>query len=348
MIIDNHFEDSIYASIPNIENAKEFLDVISKKYKKFSKNEKKELSDDHWSMFVLNLMSLMCHLIFGCWIVVLPIKLANSMHAVISKRSPSSLKQYVYIRDNTRVKIDFLEVVRLQLSTRIFLELQDVAYIPSIRRILISLPILNRLGYSFLFGTCKVKLYQDTLFLGTGLLCGSLCKLEQSTLPSIYATLSVNTVSSTKRLRLNEKFSILWKKHLGHISIQRIERIIKNEILPDLDFSYFDTCVDYIKGKLTANIRNAKVDKCTELLRVIHTYICWPSTPPAMGGHKYFIMFIDDYSRYGFIELIREKYDSSKLKLSSNKGRRSKWFILTKVVGIMVDMMRRDATLDHL
>ena len=29
-----------------------------------------------------------------------------------------------------------------------------------------------------------------------------------------------------------------------------------------------------------------------------------------MGGYKYFIMFIDDYSRYGSFELIRENSDS--------------------------------------
>ena len=29
-----------------------------------------------------------------------------------------------------------------------------------------------------------------------------------------------------------------------------------------------------------------------------------------MGGHKYFITFIDGYSRYGFVELIHEKFDS--------------------------------------
>ena len=40
--------DSIYKSIPNIENAKKFLDAISKKYTQFSKNEKNELSDNHW------------------------------------------------------------------------------------------------------------------------------------------------------------------------------------------------------------------------------------------------------------------------------------------------------------
>ena len=61
---------------------------------------------------------------------------------------------------------------------------------------------------------------------------------------------------------------------------------------------------------MLAYVRNAKVDRCTDLLGVIHTNICGPFTPLAMGDHKYFIMFIDDYSRYGFVELIREKSDS--------------------------------------
>ena len=45
---ENHMEESIYTSIPNIKNAKEFLDSIRKKYTKFSKNEEIELSDNHW------------------------------------------------------------------------------------------------------------------------------------------------------------------------------------------------------------------------------------------------------------------------------------------------------------
>ena len=41
-------EESIYASILKIENVKKFLDAISKKYTKLSKNEKNELFDNHW------------------------------------------------------------------------------------------------------------------------------------------------------------------------------------------------------------------------------------------------------------------------------------------------------------
>ena len=84
------------------------------------------------------------------------IQACNSMQVVISRRSPTSLEQYVYMGDDTKVQVDFLGVVRLQHSIRNFLELQDVTYIPSIRRNLTSVSILIRLGYSFLFGTGKV------------------------------------------------------------------------------------------------------------------------------------------------------------------------------------------------
>ena len=44
-------EDSIYESIPKTKNAKEFLDVIDKKYIKFLKNEKNELLNTLHSTF---------------------------------------------------------------------------------------------------------------------------------------------------------------------------------------------------------------------------------------------------------------------------------------------------------
>ena len=79
-----------------------------------------------------------------------------------------------------------------------------------------------------------------------------------------------------------------------------MERLVKDETLQDLDFLDFDTCIDCIKGKLIAKVRNAKINRCTELIEVIHSDICGSFTPHAMGGYKYFITFIDDYSCYGF------------------------------------------------
>ena len=44
---------------------------------------------------------------------------------------------------------------------------------------------------------------------------------------------------------------MLWHKRLGHISIERIKRLINDGVLETLDFTNFGTCVDCIKGKQT-------------------------------------------------------------------------------------------------
>ena len=217
------------------------MDAISKKYTKFSKNEKNELSNNRWvnvcfESNIINVPSDTWWLVSGA-----TIHACNFIQAVISKRGLTSLDQYMYMGDDIRVKVDFVKVVRLQLSIENYLELQNVAYIPSIRRNLIPVPILERLGYSFLFGSRKVKLYKDSLLIGNKILCGSLYRLDFPTLPYVSTTLTVSIINSTKCLRLNEKSYILWHKRLGYISKQRMKRLIKDEILPDLDFSDFST-----------------------------------------------------------------------------------------------------------
>ena len=87
--------------------------------------------------------------------------------------------------------------------------------------------------------------------------------------------------------------------------------MIKDGILVYLDFFDFETCVACIKGKLPAKTRKQKISRSQEILDLIHTDICGPISLAALGNYRYFIIFIDDYSRYGYIELIREKSDSS-------------------------------------
>ena len=114
------------------------------------------------------------------------------------------------------------------------------------------------------------------------------------------------TIIGSKRKLNNEKSSMLWHKRMGHISKQRIERLITQGILDSLDMSDFDICVDCIKGKMT-NKRKTGTNQCSSVLELIHTDICGPFPTACWNGHTYFITFIDDYSRYGYLYLIHEK-----------------------------------------
>ena len=68
---------------------------------------------------------------------------------------------------------------------------------------------------------------------------------------------------------MNENSTILWYKRLGYISREMMERLIKNEIMTSLDFSYFISCVECIKGKYT-KVNKKGASRATELLECIH------------------------------------------------------------------------------
>jgi len=84
---------------------------------------------------------------------------------------------------------------------------------------------------------------------------------------------------------------------------------VLDEILEPLDLSDFKVCVECIKGKWT-NIRKLGVERAKDILELIHTDICGPFPTPSWNGQQYFISFIDDYSRYGYLYLIHEKSQS--------------------------------------
>ena len=109
-----------------------------------------------------------------------------------------------------------------------------------------------------------------------------------------------------KRSMENENSAYLWHKRLGHISKEGLQRLVKNEILVNLECTDLGLCVDCIKGKQTKHNKKGAT-RSNHLLEVIHTDICGPFDVPSFSGEKYFITFIDDFSRYGYFYLFKEK-----------------------------------------
>jgi len=80
--------------------------------------------------------------------------------------------------------------------------------------------------------------------------------------------------------------------------------LVNEGVLSTLDFANFETCVDCIKGKQT-NKSKKGAKKSSNLLEIIHTYICCPDMDAS--SPKYFITFIDNYSRYMYLYLLHTK-----------------------------------------
>ena len=84
---------------------------------------------------------------------------------------------------------------------------------------------------------------------------------------------------------------------------------MSDEILDPLGFIDFDICVNCIKGKQT-NKSIFEANKTLDVLKLIYMDIYGLFPVTAWNGQQYFMMFIDDFSRYGYIYLLHEKSQS--------------------------------------
>jgi hypothetical protein len=87
----------------------------------------------------------------------------------------------------------------------------------------------------------------------------------------------------------------------------RIKRLIKNEILIPLDFSNSDYCIDCIKGKYAKQVKKSEAKQNAGILEIIHADICGPFPVKSVDGFDSFIIFTDDFLRYGYIYPIKER-----------------------------------------
>ncbi|KAJ9539153.1 hypothetical protein OSB04_031886 [Centaurea solstitialis] len=65
-----------------------------------------------------------------------------------------------------------------------------------------------------------------------------------------------------------------------------------------------------LSGKMTKEPFNKDNERASDLLEIVHTDVCGPFSHEATGGYRYFITFTDDFSRYGYVYLMRHKSES--------------------------------------
>ncbi|KAL1194913.1 Retrovirus-related Pol polyprotein from transposon TNT 1-94 [Cardamine amara subsp. amara] len=217
-------------------------------------------------------------------------------------------ERYLFMGNRMKARIEGIGTYRLIFDTGCFIDLENCLYVPECARNLVSVSRLDDLGFDFKIVHGVFSLYRKDYFYGNGTLVDSLYKfnLDKSFSESLFNVEN----QGIKHSASNENSALLWHKRLCHISKERMMRLIKKELLPQLDFSDLDVCIECIKGKQTKHITKKPATRSSQLLELIHTDICGPFDAPSWSGEKYFITFIDDYSRYGYTYLLHEKAES--------------------------------------
>ena len=122
----------------------------------------------------------------------------------------------------------------------------------------------------------------------------------------IYVVSRPNTIYiSNKHLGIDDVTdAYLWHCTLGHINKNRINRFAQEEILNKDNYESLPTCEFCLLEKMTKSPFTEKDERASDVLALIHTDVCGPMSICARGGYSYFITFIDDLSRYGYVYLM--------------------------------------------
>ncbi|GJX99312.1 retrotransposon protein, putative, ty1-copia subclass [Tanacetum coccineum] len=116
-------------------------------------------------------------------------------------------------------------------------------------------------------------------------------------------------VVSNKRAKLNLDSSLLWHCRLGHISKKRIEKLQHDGLLNSTDIESLGKCVSCMSGKMARKPYSHQVERAKDLLGLIHTDVCGPFRIVSRQGANYFVTFTDDFSRYGYVYLLKHKHE---------------------------------------
>ncbi|KAI3698995.1 hypothetical protein L2E82_42959 [Cichorium intybus] len=196
-------------------------------------------------------------------------------------------------------------VYSLVLSSDVSIELFNCCYSPEIARNIISFHALFRQGFQFSFDNKigSISVFKNGILIFTAFPCDG-----------VYETVecvdnlghSVNYIDSTSGV---EKVC-LWHSRLGHIIKKRIAQLQKDGVLESFDLRTDDVCESCLLGKMTKSPFRGSFERGEGLLDIIHTDVCGPFRSTTKDGTRFYVMFTDDFSRYGYIYLIKHKSDT--------------------------------------
>jgi hypothetical protein len=131
-----------------------------------------------------------------------------SMQGCLNCRKPSDGERYIYVGDGKSVEVEAIVTFRLLLKTGTYLDLEETYVVPSFRRNLVFVSILDKSGYFCSFGNSQFSLSHDSNLIGSGSLSvyDNLYLLD--TVASFNETMHI-TSRGTKRKLANENSASL-------------------------------------------------------------------------------------------------------------------------------------------
>jgi len=193
--------------------------------------------------------------------------ICNSLQGLKGSRTLEKDEVILRMGNGARVAAISVGSFSLHMPTGKTIILNNCYYVPSIVRNIVSIPMLDVDGFSFIIKNNECSILRDNVLFGCGILNNGLyvCDVEHDLL---------QIEQTNKRKRDDENLTYLWHCRLGHISENRLRTLHKEGLLDPFDFESYPTCESCLLGKMTKSPFSGHGERAADLLGLVHTDVC--------------------------------------------------------------------------
>ena len=103
----------------------------------------------------------------------------------------------------------------------------------------------------------------------------------------------------------------LWHQRCGHLNEQQLKGMVQKGSVTGVKVSSAATlsfCKGCVEGKIHRKpFKSVGEIRSTRKLQLVHSDVCGPMQTESIGGHKYFVTFVDDFSRCCAVYFMKHK-----------------------------------------
>lgn len=213
----------------------------------------------------------------------------------------NSLNSEVIVADNSRMKIDCVGNVRLAVINDKRSEsvlIRNVQFIPKKCANLLSVSQMVKNGNTVIFDSngCHI-INEHKQLVAKAILDNNMYKLIRDNASSCF---SAREAEPSKQM--------LWHRRLGHAGHEKMNQL-RSGLVEGMQLSTIskDLCSICLKGKQARRPFNDMGTRAKNLLEIVHSDVCGPNETASIGGAKYFLIFLDDFSRMVFVYIVKKK-----------------------------------------
>ena len=215
--------------------------------------------------------------------------------------------EQLFMGNSSSSKVEGQGKVILKMTSGKELTLNDVLHVPEIRKNLVFGSLLSKKGFKLVFVLDNFILTKNGMYVGKGYMSNELFKMNVMTIVPPIKNINKNTSSAYMLESSN-----VWHGRLGHVNYNTLRRLINMECLPKFKIDPYHKCEICVESKL-ARTYFQSIERSSEPLELIHSYICDLKFIQTRGGKKYFLTLIDDCIRYCYVYSLRSKYEALKM-----------------------------------